>query len=71
MSKRIAGVTRLRSTTNGNPVYLVEFDDGTSGRTVADAQVGTYAENSDWVGVDLDVEWDGDRIRGWKAASLA
>jgi hypothetical protein len=68
MSKRIAAITRLRDTRKGNPVYHVEFDDGTAASTVRDGPVGEYAGNIGWVGVDLDIEWDGERVAGWKPA---
>lgn len=66
---RIAEVARVRSSGNGNPRYAVTFTDGTSARTVADGQISHYAENSEWVGVDLDVEFTAaGEIRGWTLA---
>jgi hypothetical protein len=52
-------------------VYHVEFDDGSAASTVRDGPAGDYAGNIGWAGVDVDVEWDGDRIAAWKPAQPA
>jgi hypothetical protein len=70
MRKRIAAVTRLRDSRNGNPVYHVEFDDGTAASTVKDGPIGGYAASSEWLGADVDIDWDGDRILGWRNAQV-
>lgn len=66
--KRIASVERLRNTRDGNLVFAVTFEDGSVAKTEPDAQIASYAENSEWQGVDLDVTFRGDRIVGWALA---
>ncbi len=44
--KTITRVDRERNSKNGNPRYLVTFDDGTSARTAVDAAVAYGISNS-------------------------
>lgn len=68
MSRTIASVERARNTADGNPRFDVTFTDGTTARTAPDSQVGHYAENSEWIGVPLEVRTnEAGEITGWSS----
>jgi hypothetical protein len=63
MQRIIVSVERLRNSVNGNPRHLVTFDDGSSANTVADAFIGTVVANEEYLGVPVDVTFEGQEIR--------
>jgi len=52
-TKTIERLERLRSSTNGNPRYLIHFTDGTTAKTQSDSMVAYGLENRENIGVPV------------------
>lgn len=63
MRRIITAVERVRNSADGNPRHKVTFDDGSSANTVADAFIGTVVANEEYLGVPVDVTFEGQEIR--------
>ena len=48
---RITHLERLNNSVNGNPAFMVTFDDGTSHRTQSDASVSYEIQNPEFRGL--------------------
>lgn len=62
--KEIAKLSRVRNSGSGNPVFEVTFTDGQIARTAKDSQVGFSIDNSDLMGVPVNVAWRDGAIVG-------